>query len=68
MENYVNLWEPPDADPLVRWCERSGACRPLLLDWMRNAYRGFSFMFWLTLLSFVRFFARIEVTKTWEEA
>ena len=32
MGNYVNLWEPPDADPHVRWCERSGACRPLLLD------------------------------------
>ena len=32
MENFVNLWEPPDADPHVRWCERSGTCRPLLLD------------------------------------
>ena len=32
-ENCVNLWEPADADPLVRWCERSGACHPLLLDY-----------------------------------
>ena len=32
MENSVNLWEPPDADPHVRWCERSGVNHPLLLD------------------------------------
>jgi hypothetical protein len=29
---FVKLGEPPDADPHVRWCERTGASRPLLLD------------------------------------
>ena len=27
-----HLWEPPDEDPHVRWCERSGANHPHLLD------------------------------------
>ena len=40
MENFVNLWEPPDADPHVRWCERSGACRPLLLDTRKVNFWG----------------------------
>ena len=31
----VKLIEPPYAERLVRWCERSGAHRPLLLDLMR---------------------------------
>ena len=32
MKRLVNPGEPPDADPHVRWCERTGASRPLLLD------------------------------------
>jgi hypothetical protein len=34
--------EPPSADPHARWCERTGASRPLLLDclWV-NGLSGF---------------------------
>src|SRR5690554_2339407 len=39
MKLLVNLGEPPDADPHVRWCERTGASRPLLLDFVATALR-----------------------------
>jgi hypothetical protein len=38
MLTFVKLGEPPDADPHVRWCERTGASRPLLLDLERVSF------------------------------
>ena len=32
----VNLREPPYTERYVRWCERTGASRPLLLDCARH--------------------------------
>ena len=41
----VNLHEPPYADPLVRWCERSGARRPLLLDSIDRGHLSFPYCY-----------------------
>ncbi|MGI6143090.1 MAG: hypothetical protein ACOYEK_04430, partial [bacterium] len=32
---FVKLGEPPYTERYVRWCERTGARRPLLLDFQR---------------------------------
>jgi len=33
MINFVPQREPPYTERYVRWCERTGVSRPLLLDW-----------------------------------
>jgi len=41
--SVIYLIEPPYTEPYVRWSERTGASRPLLLDYIETNIRGYHY-------------------------